>query len=246
MALDAGAIVDGRYELMDRLGEGGMGVVFRARDLHADRFVALKALVGGDFDEQARARFEREAQAAAQLSTDPGFVTVHAWGLFEGRPYYVMELLQGRNLESIVRQFGAMEPERAAYLLEQACDSLSEAHDQGLDHRDVKPANIQVCRMGRQHDFVKVLDFGLVKILAGDAGVSKPGKSRLEIIGTPSYISPEMAAGEEVDARADIYSLGCVAYWLLTGQPVFDGANTAEIVAKHRGTEAVSPGERTG
>jgi serine/threonine-protein kinase len=111
-------------------------------------------------------------------------------------------------------------------------------------HRDIKPANILVCRLGRRYDFVKVLDFGLVKVRAHEAAERRPGSSRVLIVGTPAYVAPEMAAGEEVDARSDIYSLGCVGYWLLTGQPVFAGATSSEIVAKHVGEAPTPPTQR--
>jgi serine/threonine-protein kinase len=144
-----------------------------------------------------------------------------------------MELLEGLSLERLVRKFGALEPARAVYLLRQVCHSLGEAHARGLVHRDVKPANILVCRLGPDDDFVKVLDFGLVKHTG--AGQTRTMLSvEGTAVGTPSYMAPEIALGRaDVDRRADIYSLGCVAYYLLTGQPVFSAATPVATAIAH-------------
>jgi serine/threonine-protein kinase len=154
----------------------------------------------------------------------------------DGTFYYVMELLDGLDFDSLVNRFGPVAPARAVYLLRQACESLADAHDHGLIHRDVKPANIFTCHIGRQFDFVKILDFGLVKVWQGDQPVEGaiPGITRLrDAAGTPAYLAPEVARGRpEVDERTDIYSLGCVGYWLLSGQQVFQGANASDIVAQ--------------
>ena len=162
----------------------------------------------------------------------------------DGAFYYVMELLDGFDLEGLVKEFGPISTERAIPLLQQACDSLGEAHERGLIHRDIKPANVFVCRYGRHFDFVKVLDFGLVK---------HHGKERDDIRvtadnvvgGTPSYMSPEQVAGDqEIDGRSDIYSLGCVAYWMITGQMVFEGSVVRTMMA-HLQETPVPPSQRT-
>jgi serine/threonine-protein kinase len=160
--------------------------------------------------------------------------------------YLVMEYLDGMDLETLVQRKGPLSPGRVAYILRQVCDSLEEAHSYGLVHRDIKPANIHLGRVGRKHDFVKVMDFGLVKAVTDNAPqetlATIPGQMAL---GTPAYMSPEMALGETVDARTDIYALGCVAYFLLTGELVFGGDKAINLIAKHLQAEPVPPSQRT-
>jgi len=243
----------GQYRLMERIGRGGMGEVWKAEHRLLARPAAIKLvkpeMIGAKdpvVAHELMRSFEREAQITANLRSTHT-VELYDFGVTaDGAFYYVMELLDGRDLDGLVKTFGPLEPARVAYLLEQVCDSLADAHDQGLVHRDIKPANILLCRLGRRFDFVKVLDFGLVKVRSQRAAVQRPGGSRVTIIGTPAYLAPEMASGAEVDARADIYSLGCVGYWLLTGRRVFEGGSTAEIVAKHIQEAALAPGYRTG
>jgi serine/threonine-protein kinase len=152
----------------------------------------------------------------------------------EGVFYYVMELLEGRDLKSLVRDAGPQAPERVIHFLRAACDSLADAHHRGLIHRDIKPANLFTCRRGREFDFVKVLDFGLVKDVRGSGDMITQVTGTGITSGTPGFMAPEMVTGDgDVDHRADIYALGCVAYWLLTGQLVFDGANAMAILVKH-------------
>jgi len=152
----------------------------------------------------------------------------------------VMELLNGMDLHSLVSRYGPLPPARAIFLLQQACESLAEAHDRGLIHRDIKPANIQVCRMGHYSDWVKVLDFGLVK--GQDGGQQETGLTAPNMMtGTPAYLSPESALGEPVDRRTDIYALGCVAYWMLTGRHVFTGDSVLQIVARHMSSVPTPP-----
>jgi serine/threonine-protein kinase len=177
-------------------------------------------------------RFRREARAAAMLRS-PHTIQLFDFGIAgDGTFYYVMELLDGLDLQSLVTRFGPLPPARAVHLLSQACESLAEAHERGLIHRDIKPANIYVSRMGHYFDFVKVLDFGLVK--AGGSGAAEPGLTAPEMIsGTPAYLAPETALGDPADHRVDIYALGCVAYWTLTGRLVFEGDSTIQIMARH-------------
>ena len=190
------------------------------------------------------ARFRREAEAAANLRS-PHTVEVYDFGVTEDETIYiVMELLEGLDLESLVREEGPLPASRVIHVLRQVCDSLEEAHTYGLVHRDIKPANIHLGRVGLRQDFVKVLDFGLVKAVT-DASVDQPlvtvpGQMAL---GTPAYMSPEMALGERVDGRADIYALGCVAYFLLTGQLVFQAEKAFQMIAKHLQTTPVPPSE---
>ena len=166
----------------------------------------------------------------------------------DGTFYYVMELLMGRDLESLVREFGPVPAPRAGYLLRQVCHSLADAHARGLVHRDIKPANIYVCRMGLEYDFVKVLDFGLVKLN------SQASAERIQTLmtadqrttGTPAYMAPEIILGEtNVDRRADVYALGCVAYYLLTGQLVFEADTPMKMLLQHVQAEPIPPSQRT-
>jgi serine/threonine-protein kinase len=159
--------------------------------------------------------------------------------------YYVMELLTGRDLESLVRDFGPVGTDRALFLLRQVCHSLSEAHAQGLVHRDITPANIYVCRMGLDYDFVKVLDFGLVtsskRKVTGETLITGTRSTT----GTPAFMAPEVILEAEIDARADVYALGCVAYYLLTGRLVFDGETPMKMFVQHLGTPPLPPSQRS-
>ena len=171
-------------------------------------------------------RFEREAQATATLRS-PHTIVVYDYGVAaDGTFHYVMELLDGYSLQTLVARFGPLPPERAVHMLIQACHSLAEAHAAGMVHRDIKPANLFACRLGLEVDFVKVLDFGLVKTqwprTHGGEDLTKEGA----FTGTPAFMPPEVALGTHtVDGQTDLYALGCVAYWLLTGQKVFPGSN---------------------
>lgn len=231
----------GSYELTEKLGAGGMGEVWQGKHRLLARSAAVKLIrpsALGRADEaaveRAFTRFEHEAQATAALKS-PHTIEVYDFGLSrDGTFYYVMELLEGMDLATLVEEHGPQPPERVAHLLAQACHSLYEAHNQRLIHRDIKPANLFMCRYGEDLDFVKVLDFGLVKqrVVEGEAsaGVTQEGM----ISGTPSFMPPEMALGSpKVDGRADIYALGCVAYALLTGKEVFDEPSTMAVLTAH-------------
>jgi len=241
----------GSYRLEERLGEGGMGEVWRARHRLLARPAAIKLIRpavaadtrGGVSDEAVR-RFEREAQVIAGLRS-PHTVDLFDFGRSaDGAFYYVMELLDGLDADSLLRRFGPVPAERAIYLLRQVCHSLSEAHSHGLVHRDVKPANIVLCRYGEEFDFVKVLDFGIVRAV-GDPAEGSPLRTREnQIHGTPAFIAPEQAIGAAVDGRADIYATGCVAYWLLTGQLVFNGT-AMELLVQHTEKAPPPPSRRT-
>ncbi len=190
-------------------------------------------------------RFEREARATAALHS-PHTIGIYDFGTTpENTFYYVMEFLEGLNLETLIERFGPISPGRAIYLLKQVCKSLAEAHHAGLTHRDIKPANIYTTRQGLEYDFIKVLDFGLVK------GESTNGDHTLLTLpgtanGTPAFMAPELAVGKkDVDARVDIYSLGCVAYWLLTGQLVFENSNRVGMAVDHVSEAPTPPSQRT-
>ena len=241
----------GSYVLGARIGAGGMGEVWQATHRFLARPAAIKlikpevlgAMTKAQGDVLAQ-RFRREAQAAAMLRS-PHTIQLYDFGVTsDGTFYYVMELLNGMDLQTLVSKHGALPPARVIFLLRQACESLAEAHQRGLVHRDIKPGNIQVCRLGEYSDWVKVLDFGLVKSQGGDA--LEPGLTAPHTVtGTPAYLSPESALGEPVDQRTDIYALGCVAYWMLTGQHVFTGASAMQIVARHVSSAPALPSKHS-
>jgi serine/threonine-protein kinase len=232
----------GQYTLGEKLGEGGMGVVYRASHAMLRRPTAIKLLAdGGD---GSLARFEQEVQLLAGLN-HPNIVTVHDYGrTADGSFYYAMELLDGMDLEKLVAADGPQPPERVIHIVRQAARGLQEAHDVGLVHRDIKPANVFVCRFWGEPDAVKVLDFGLAKNNA-DPPTALTGQN--VVLGTPLYISPEALKGTAlVDVRSDIYSLGAVAYFMLTAEPVFTGLSAVEVCAKHLHSAPVAPSERLG
>lgn len=242
----------GSYRLGELLGQGGMGAVYRADHRMLARPAAIKlirpevlARRNGEEAQLAITRFRREADAAAHLRS-PHTVALYDFGVTEDETlYFVMELLVGMDLETLVRQQGPVPANRAIHILRQVCESLDEAHASGLVHRDIKPANIHLGRVGMRHDFVKVLDFGLVKSVAGESSEQSLMTAAGLTPGTPAYMAPEMASGEAVDGRADIYALGCVAYYLLTGQLVFQASTTFQMIAKHLQEPPVPPSQRT-
>jgi serine/threonine protein kinase len=243
----------GSYQLGELLGRGGMGEVYKATHRMLARPAAIKLIrtemLGAVDDEAARlaaTRFRREAEAAANLRSQHT-VELYDFGVTEdGTLYLVMEFLDGMDLETLVRTKGPLSTGRVIHILRQVCDSLEEAHSVGLVHRDIKPANIHLGRVGLRHDFVKVLDFGLVKEVSSRSVETSlatiPGQMAL---GTPAYMAPEMALGELVDGRADIYALGCVAYYLITGQLVFEAEKAFQMIAKHLQAAPVPPSQRT-
>jgi eukaryotic-like serine/threonine-protein kinase len=239
----------GSYYLEEQLGTGGMGEVWRARHHLLARRAAIKLIrpegLGSDTRSQqvALTRFEREAQSTASLRS-PHTINLYDFGVSDaGAFYYVMELLVGRDMQSLVRDFGPLPPERVLYLLAQVCESLAEAHAAGLVHRDIKPSNIYVCRVGLRYDFVKVLDFGIAKDhRADDGSITIPH----HVVGTPAYIAPEVVLGDSpVDGRADIYALGCVAYYLVTGHRVFEDPSAMQVMIKHLQEPPLPPSQRT-
>jgi serine/threonine-protein kinase len=242
----------GSYELTELLGKGGMGEVWRASHRMLRRPAAIKLIrpealgaSGGQESATLVRRFEREAQATAELHSQHS-IRLYDFGIAEdGAFFYVMELLDGLNMRTFVERFGPQPADRVVSLLLQACDSLWDAHMSGLIHRDIKPANLYVCRYGHEVDFVKVLDFGLVKHSDG-ADAQESGLTRAGVItGTPAFMAPEAARDGQVDVRSDIYSLGCVAYWLLTGQIVFEKDTPVQTVLAHCQDKPVPPSERT-
>jgi len=208
----------------------------------AIKLIRPEVLAAGDaaLAHMAVTRFRREAEAAARLRS-PHTVELYDFGVTEdGTFYLVMELLEGRTLDRLVREHGPLAPERVAHILLQVCDSLEEAHTYGLVHRDIKPANIHLGRVGLREDFVKVLDFGLVRSYDGTAEDSLTGAAGMTP-GTPAYMAPEMAQERTIDGRADLYSLGCVAYYLLTGRLAFQGDTPLQTILKHLQQPAEAP-----
>ncbi|HKY99245.1 MAG TPA: serine/threonine-protein kinase [Gemmatimonadaceae bacterium] len=239
----------GSYQIEDLLGKGGMGEVYRAKHRLLARPAAVKlispqALRGNSADENRIVveRFRREAEAAATLRS-PHTIELYDYGVAEdGTFYYVMELLDGIDFQELVRRHGPLPSERVIHLMLQACDSLGEAHLGGLVHRDVKPSNIVACRMGLKVDYVKVLDFGLVKTEAKHSEQQVEITTAGSVSGTPAFMAPESISGiGTVGPAADVYALGCVAYYLLTGQTVFKAANPTMMMLQHVQGSPVPP-----
>jgi len=223
----------GNYIVEQELGEGGMGQVFRARHALIRRPTAVKVMrVAGEDQQSAVQRFEREVQLSATLS-HPNTITIFDFGHTpDNRFYYAMEYLDGLDLQKLVDRFGPVTAARGVFVMAQVSSALSEAHARGIVHRDIKPSNIFLTQRGGLCDFVKVLDFGLAKQVTADETVrlTKTGIA----LGTPRYISPEAIRGaQNIDARSDLYCLGAVAYFMLTGRPPFDAVTSAELMIDH-------------
>jgi len=227
-----------------------MGEVWRARHHMLARDAAIKLIQpdalsrkSGNSAVLLRRRFEQEAKATALLRS-PHTVELYDFGVTrDGVFYYVMELLDGIDLETLIKRYGPQPPARVVSILRQVCRSLADAHSHGMIHRDIKPTNIFLCRMGNEYDFAKVLDFGLVKILNdNETKMTVEGATT----GTPAYMAPELALGNsDLDARADLYGLGCVAYWLTTGCLVFDEKGATAMLLAHLQKAPVAPSTRT-
>ena len=233
----------GQYVLEEKIGEGGMGTVYRARHALLRRPTAIKLLPAESSGAESLSRFEQEVQLTSRL-THPNTVAIFDYGHTpEGTFYYAMEYLDGIDLEDLVVQHGPQPPARVVHVLAQVCGSLAEAHQVGLVHRDIKPANIILCERGGMPDVAKVVDFGLVKQLrvGKDARVTTADT----VLGTPLYLAPEAIKDPDiVDGRADLYALGAVAYFLLTGSPVFDAPTVVEVCAKHLHEPPIPPSAR--
>jgi serine/threonine-protein kinase len=240
------------YDLEEKVGSGGMGEVWRARHRTLSRPTALKLiredrLTDTDPGEAHRVllRFEREAKATAALRS-PHTIDVYDFGVTgDGHFFYAMEYLEGLDLQTLVEDYGPVPAERAVHLVLQACDSLAEAHDRGLTHRDIKPANLFLSNLGPSGDYIKILDFGLVQTERPEE-LSERLTAEGVTAGTPAYMAPEMAiqAGD-VDHRSDIYALGGVAYWLLTGKYLFEAENGLAMIVEQVKTTPEPPSRRT-
>ncbi len=254
-------IVDGqvgRYRLVSKIGVGGMGEVWRAEHDSLARPAALKLIrwqriADPSIEQEMLERFRKEAEVTAGLAS-PHTIVLYDFGVAEGGIiYYAMELLEGMSAYQLVERYGPIEEARCAFLLQQACHSLIEAHHAGLVHRDLKPENLFIAKLGRDEDFLKVLDFGLVKELDSDPNDARGKRQRLQLTvagarpGTPGFMAPEQITGSApIDQRADVYALGCVAYYLLTGAAVFHGKVAAQILFAHVSTEPDPPSTRVG
>ncbi|HEX6245596.1 MAG TPA: serine/threonine-protein kinase [Polyangiales bacterium] len=236
----------GQYTLLEKLGEGGMGVVYKARHATLRRPTAIKLLPPERAGEHNLSRFEREVQLTSQL-THPNTIAIFDYGRSaDGVLYYAMEYLDGVDLERLIALSGPQPASRVVHILTQVCGALAEAHDVGLIHRDIKPGNVLLCQRGGLPDVAKVVDFGLVKEIGGaDGGVSSTRVDQM--IGTPLYMSPEaIISPQKLDARSDLYALGAVGYFLLTGQPPFSGASVVEVCSHHLHTTPEPPSQRLG
>ena len=230
-----GELLAGQFRIVSVLGSGGFGTVYEARDVLLDRRVAVKVIFAGG-DARPAERFRREAVVQARLR-HPAIVRMIHFGEDDGLQFMVQEFVEGRTLDAWVKDEGPLSPARARLIFATLCDALAEAHDAGVVHRDIKPANIMICHRGRVPDMVKVLDFGLVKSI-GEPSEGQPSdemdvtKTNM-VVGTAHFLAPETIKGEEVGPAADIYALGVVAFYLLTGQQVFQGRSIMEICAQH-------------
>ncbi len=247
------AMEAGFYQLKERIGAGGMGEVWRAEHHKLVRPAAIKLIRPERIEDTDQSsardtirRFQREAQATATLRS-PHTVELYDFGVSgNGVFYYVMEFLNGIDLKTLVEKHGPQPPGRTIHLLEQVCESLADAHESRMIHRDVKPANIFSCHMGLSYDFVKVLDFGLVKIESDDGDEDTQLTQEGMTAGSPAFMAPEVVTGKtNVDGRADLYSLGCVGYWLLTGQYVFPRKRTMAMALDHVTTTPQPPSQRS-
>src|SRR4051812_34271756 len=234
----------GPYTLEQKVGQGGMGAVYRARHDRLPRPVAVKLLrtrVAGD---ESLELFEREVQQTSRL-THPSTVQIYDFGVAQnGIYYYAMEYIDGLTLDDLVMRYGPLPPGRVIYILSQIAHALAEAHEVGLVHRDIKPANTLLCDRGGVVDFPKLVDFGLVADL--QAPIDPNDNRPRTLLGTPMYMAPEaLVETHRIDARTDLYALGAVAYYMLTGEDLFDEARDVEhLVSLQLGQEPVSPSER--
>lgn len=228
----------GQYELERKIGEGGMGIVYLARHARHGSRTALK-VQKADRGSDAAARFDREARLTSELQ-HPNTVSVRDYGrTADGVPYYAMELLEGATLEQVVESTGPLSPARVVHVLRGVLSALAEVHDKGFVHRDIKPSNVFLCDGDERMDSVKLLDFGLVKDLNAD------GTEQDKLLGTPQYLAPEsIASPADVDARTDLYAVGALAYYLLTGEAPFVGRSLVEVCSQHLHTTPVAPSQK--
>jgi len=233
-----GTVLADRYEILEKLGTGGMGLVYKAKHLLMKRLVAIKLMLP-QYASNATAlkRFQHEAQAASHLN-HPNILTVYDFGVTpQGQPYLVMDLLEGTNLSAVLEGAGYLSPDRAVNIFSQTCSALAHAHSKNVIHRDLKPGNIMLVEYEGRKDWVQIVDFGMAKILQAVDGEREELTKAGEVFGSPMYMSPEQCMAKELDARSDIYSMGCVMYRTLTGKPAVAGNTAMECFNKHANGE---------
>ncbi len=228
-----GTMMAGKYEILDVLGDGGMGVVYKAHDSLMDRAVAIKILHAQLVsDSMSVKRFQQESKAASRLR-HPHVITTFDFGISPtGQPYIVMDFLDGEPLSEVIKRDGNVAVERGIRILSQTCDALDHAHKQGVIHRDLKPSNIVLCKFDGQSDFVRVVDFGVAKLIGGNQEGQRLTQAG-EVCGSPVYMSPEQCVGADLDRRSDIYSMGIVIYETLTGRLPIVGKTMVDTMTKH-------------
>jgi serine/threonine-protein kinase len=237
-------VVDGRYRVLERLGAGGMGVVYRVEHLQLGKVAAMKVLSPDTAKNREMVqRFRREAQAVSRLN-HPNIVQTFDFGQWDGALFLIMEFVKGDDLAALLKQAGALPFPRAARLFVQVCSALSEAHDAGIIHRDLKPENLMVVQRRDGGEHVKVLDFGLAKLREREEQSAAEITSGARVVGTPYYMAPEQVRGDPLDARADVYSLGATLYRVLTGKPPFVANTPMGVLAKHLTDDVVPPRNR--
>jgi serine/threonine-protein kinase len=225
-------LIDGRYRLKEKLGEGGMGTVYKVEHVRMGKVLALKVLRPEvALDKQLKQRFQQEARVVSRLSHTNTIQVFDFGELEDGSLYIAMEYLHGRDLAWTLRTHGSVSQERAVSIGSQVLASLSEAHEQGIIHRDIKPANVMLIKRKGDDDLVKVLDFGIAKLVVDEQRKQITGVA--DFLGTPAYMSPEQAQGEDLDARSDLYSVGALLFELVTGRGVFLGPNPLSIITQH-------------
>jgi serine/threonine protein kinase len=234
-----GAMIDRKYELLSLLGTGGMSAVYKARHAFMRNIVAVKLMHPRLLsDTQSIKRFQQEARAASRLK-HPNAITVYEFGISGGQPYLVMDYLEGLSCADMIKKEGRIDVERCLSIFIQACDALADAHERGIIHRDLKPSNIMIIKESGDDCFVKVVDFGIAKIVS-EGGESLKLTNTGEVFGSPLYMSPEQCMGQNLDPRSDIYSMGCLMYEALTGRTPFTGKNVLETILKQ--TSEPAPG----
>lgn len=228
-----GKTIGGHYQILSKIGEGGMSTVYKARHILLDKFVAIKFILPKLIDDaQTVRRFQQEAKAATQLNHENICPVKEFEILDENRAFLVMDYIEGKSLKDVIADAGKLEPERALSIASQICAALAHAHSKGVIHRDIKPANIVLVKDAHGKEHVRIVDFGIAKVLREDSegpNLTQTG----DVFGTPNYMSPEQCLGMKVDGKTDIYSVGCVLHEMLLGSPPFSGANIIETIMKH-------------
>jgi serine/threonine protein kinase len=238
-AKDVAEQLGDRYQVLSVLGKGGMGAVYKVKDTALDKTFAIKVLRHELVEDQASVkRFQLEARAASEL-THANLAAVYSYGMgTKGSPYIVMDYLEGENLADLIKQEGFLDSPRAVDIFIQACEALAHAHRKGVIHRDVKPGNIIITKDENGNDYVKIVDFGIAKVLADPQRATQHLTQTGEVMGSPLYMSPEQGLGVALDKRSDIYSFGCVMYEAVTGKPPFLGDNPIQTIMKHINADA--------